>query len=324
MACVLITSPLPPIAAQILAKRGHICVSPHTPVRTAHDLKRSVIATGCDAMITILRDPVTQEVLETGRLRCVAQYAVGYDNIDVATARRLGIVVTHTPGVLTDATAEMALALMFATGRRIVESDRYVREGKFTGWEPLLLRGPGLTGKTLGIVGAGRIGRRLGDMARGIGMRVVFQSRSESPSIAAWATATGAERRELDALIAESDYLSLHTPLTPQTRHLIDARRIGLMKRDAILINTARGPIVDEAAMIAALQAGKIGGAGLDVFEREPEVPDALKQLDNVVLAPHTGSATIAARDAMAAMVAEDAARAMIGEAPIHPVPELA
>jgi glyoxylate reductase len=243
---------------------------------------------------------------------------VGFDNVDLAAAEARGIWVTNTPGVLTDATADLAFGLLLAAARRIPESERFLRAGRFDGWAPLLFRGADLFGATLGIVGLGRIGQAMARRARAFGMRIVYAGRRAVD--AEVERALEARRVELDELLATSDFVSLHCPLTPETRHLIDAGALARMKKGAILINTARGPIVDEAALVDALRSGHLAGAGLDVFEREPAVHPGLLELENVVLTPHTGSATMGTRRRMAELVCENLERALAGEAPPHPV----
>jgi glyoxylate reductase len=256
-----------------------------------------------DALVTLLTDRVDRSILEAGKgLRIVANVAVGVDNIDVATATRLGILVTNTPGVLTEATADLTWALILAVARRVVEGDALVRTGRFRGWDFDLLRGMELRGKTLGIVGAGRIGRAAARRARGFGMKVLSHSRSKGVG--------------LRTLLKNSDVVSLHVPLTPSTRHLIGAAELRLMKSTAILINTARGPIVDEKALIDALRRRRIAGAGLDVYGREPAVPAALRRLANVVLLPHLGSATVETRRRMLDMAVANVKAALAGRRP--------
>lgn len=235
------------------------------------------------ALVTLLTDRIDRKVLEAGkRLRIVANVAVGVDNIDVEAATRLGILVTNTPGVLTESTADLTWALILAVARRIVEGDAYLRAGRFRGWGFDLLRGMELRGKTLGVVGAGRIGTAVAARAKGFGMKVL--------------THKGVP---LARLLVESDVVSIHAPLTSSTHHLIGAKELRRMKPAAILINTARGPIVDEKALVSALKRGAIAGAGLDVYEREPRVERGLLKMKNVVLLPHLGSATDDSRRAM-------------------------
>lgn len=238
------------------------------------------------ALVTLLTDRIDRELLEAApNLRIVANVAVGVDNIDVEAATRLGVLVTNTPGVLTESTADLTWALILAVARRLVEGDRYLRARKYDGWDFDLLRGMEIRGKTLGVVGAGRIGRAVARRARGFGMNVLLHSRNRGVS--------------LGRLLKNSDVVSIHVPLSESTHHLIGVRELRRMKRTACLINTARGPIVDEKALTAALRSGRLAGAGLDVYEHEPKVTAGLLRLKNVVLLPHLGSATNEARRAM-------------------------
>ncbi|MCB9542054.1 MAG: D-glycerate dehydrogenase [Myxococcales bacterium] len=257
---------------------------------------------GCAGLISMPTDRIDAAVLDAGPLRVVAQHAVGLDNVDLDAARDRGVVVTNTPDVLTAATADLAMALLLAAARRVVEGDRLLRAGGFHGWRPLLLRGLDLDGARLGVVGLGRIGQAVAARARAFGMTVVHHGRRDGLPLA--------------ALLESCDVVSLHCPLTPATRHLIDAAALARMKPGAILVNTARGPVVDEAALVAALESGHLGGAALDVFEGEPAVHPGLLALDNVVLAPHIGSATVGARRRMAVKAAENLVAALTGATP--------
>jgi glyoxylate reductase len=269
-----------------------------------------------EAVVSMLSDRFDAEVFTAasgGPLKIVANYAVGYDNIDVVAAARAGIAVTNTPDVLTDATAEMSWALVFAAARRIVEGDALARSGRWSGWRPTQLVGTGISGKTVGIVGAGRIGRAFGRMGRGFGVKLVYWSRSRKPE---FETETDASFASLEDLLRRSDIVSIHLPGGPATRHLLSADRLALMKPSAVLVNTGRGAVIDEAALAAALKNGRIAAAGLDVYEQEPVIHPALFGLTNVVLAPHLGSATRESRTAMAARCARNIAAAFRGEPP--------
>ena len=270
---------------------------------------------GVDALISLMSDRVDEELLDAAGagLRVVANYAVGYDNIDVAACGRRGVVVTNTPDVLTDATADHAFALLLGVARRLLEGDDLVRSGGWTGWEPGQLLGRHVTGATLGIVGMGRIGAAVARRAAAFGMSVVYHNRRRSPEVEAL---TGARLVSLDELLRTSDFVTLHCPLTEETHHLIDAEALRSMKRTAVLVNTARGPVVDEEALAEALEAGELWGAGLDVFEREPLVTERLVRLPNVLLAPHTGSATVVARDGMARLCAQAVVTVLAGGIP--------
>lgn len=273
---------------------------------------------GADALITLVHDPVTEAVLRAGtRLKIVAQYGVGLDNIDRAAAAARGIVVTNTPNVLTDATADMTLALLLALARRIVEGDRLVRSGEFSGWGPELLLGSDLKGKTFGVLGPGRIGRAVARRARAFGMTVIACGRSprdeDDPD--------DPPRVSFDELLRRSDVVSIHLPLNDETRHLFNAATFAKMKPGSWLLNTSRGAIVDEAALARALTKGPLAGAGLDVYEKEPRVTPSLLRSDQVVLMPHAGSATHETRREMARMVVEDVRRVLSGEKPLRAVP---
>lgn len=264
-----------------------------------------------DAAISTLSDRIDATILsEATRLKIVANYAVGYDNIDVAIASRRGIVVTNTPDVLTDATADLTWALLLAVARRVVEGDRWMRSGTWPGWAPTQMLGTDVAGKTLGIVGMGRIGRAVAQRASGFRMPVVYTSRGAVPA------PTGAPpwtQFPIDEVLRRSDFVSLHVPLTDSTRHLIGARELASMKSSSILINTSRGAVVDEAALVGALRSGTIAGAGLDVYEREPSMEKGLAELTNVVLLPHLGSATRETRVRMGLICLENIAAVLSG-----------
>jgi glyoxylate reductase len=263
---------------------------------------------GRDGVITMLTDRVDDELLDAAgpNLRVVANYAVGYDNVDVEAATRRGVVVSNTPDVLTEATAELTLALMLAVVRRIAEGDRFIRAREEWVWAPTFMLGTSLRGRTLGIVGLGRIGSEVARLARAHAMNVVYTNRSGS-------TDSELERVTLEELLARADVVSLHCPLTPETHHLIGPAELRAMRRDAVLVNTTRGPVVDEEALAEAVRNGEIAGAALDVFEREPEVSESLLDLANVVLVPHLGSATDETREAMG-MLCVSALRAVLLE----------
>ena len=257
------------------------------------------------AMITMLSDPIDTDVIDNcPRLKVIANYAVGYNNIDLAAAKKKGIVVTNTPGVLTETTADLAWALIMAISRRVVEGDQLVRSRKWNGWTPTQLLGNDVFGKTLGIVGMGRIGQAVARRAKGFGMKVIYHSRH--PIKLENERALETMRLPLDELLTRSDFVSLHVPLTAETRHLIGRKQFSKMKKTSYLINTARGAVVDEAALVTALKKGAIAGAGLDVFEAEPKVHPGLLRLRNIVLLPHLGSASRETRIKMGEMVIEN------------------
>jgi len=245
---------------------------------------------------------------------------VGYNNIDVTEATKRGIIVTNTPGVLTDATADLAWGLLLAAARRIVESDKFTRAGKYESWSPTLLLGRSVAGKTLGIIGAGRIGRAVAKRSIGFDMKVLYHNRKRDPDLERELKARWVDK---ETLLKESDFISLHVPLTDETRHMIGRREFEVMKDTAVLVNTSRGPVVDEKALVEALRKKLIWAAGLDVYEREPEIEEGLKELDNVVLASHIGSATIEARTSMAMMAAQNIVSVLKGGKPITPVNEI-
>jgi glyoxylate reductase len=269
-----------------------------------------------DGLLCLLTDHIDAAMLARApRLRAIANRAVGYDNIDVAAAAARGIVVTNTPDVLTESCADLAFALVLAAARRVCEGDRLVRSGRWHGWSPDLLLGRDVHGATLGIVGLGRIGAAVARRARGFGMRVIYAQRR--PAVRPPAAVT---RVPLARLLAVADFVSLHVPLTPSTRHLIGARELARMKRGAVLVNTSRGPVVDEAALVRALASGTLAAAGLDVFENEPHVPRTLRALPNVVLTPHVASATTATRVRMDVLAARNLAAALAGRRPPNAV----
>jgi glyoxylate reductase len=275
---------------------------------------------GKDGLICHIVSAIDDEVLAAApTVKVVANVAVGYNNIDVEAARRRGVVVTNTPDVLTETTADFAWALLMASARRVVEADRFVRSGQWDRWLWDLLWGADVYGKTLGIVGFGRIGRAVARRALGFNMRVLYQDAVQADAAAE--RDLRASRVELETLLRESDFVSLHTPFLPETRHLMNARTLRLMKRSAILVNAARGPVVDEAALVRALQEGWIAGAGLDVFEEEPKVHPGLVPLTNVVLAPHIASASLDTRVAMATLAVRNCLAVLDGKTPLTPVP---
>jgi glyoxylate reductase len=313
-----VTNRIPDPAAERLREAGELRLDAREEAIPRGDLLELVA--GADAILTLLHDRVDEELLEAAglQLRCVANVAVGYDNIDLAAAAGRGVTVTNTPGVLDDATADLALGLILAATRRLAEGDRLVRSGREWSWGMSFMLGSGLQGKRLGIVGLGGIGRKVAQRARAFGMEIAYHSRRPAPPQVE--EALGAERLRLQELLATSDVVSLHTPLTAETRHLVGADELEAMKETAVLVNAARGPVVDEAALAAALAAGQIAAAGLDVYEHEPRVEPALLSLDNVVLVPHLGSATVETRTAMAELAARNAISVLSGQGPLTPV----
>lgn len=309
---ILVTARLPASALQMLREVGEVQVAEGgVDAGSLVDLAR-----GRAAIVCLLTDRIDARVMDAAGpgLRVVANVAVGYDNVDVSAARERGIIVTNTPGVLTESVAQFTWALLLAVTRRVVEGDRLVRRGAWAGWALDLLPGMELTGKQLGIVGAGRIGRAVAAKADVFGMRVVFTTRSAKDRV---------DNRpvvSIDELLVTSDVVSLHVPLTAETRHMINRRSLARMRRSAFLINTSRGPLVDEEALIWALEERLIAGAALDVYEREPDVPETLRRLEHVVLAPHIGSATRETRAAMADLAARNVAAVLAGHPAVNPV----
>ncbi len=300
---VVLTADYPAIARDLLAGEFDVIEHPAEQARSEDDI--ITLLAEADAAITLLSDPLTRRVLESNpNLRMVANYAVGYNNVDIDAARDLNIMITNTPGVLTEATADLTMALILAVTRRLVEGDAEVRRTGACIWEPLHLLGAGLQGKRLGIIGMGRIGNAVAHRARAFGMDVIGVRRGQS----------------IDDALATSDILSIHAPLTRETHHMINAAALAKMKPGAYLVNTSRGRLVDEAALCDALASEHLRGAALDVYEREPAVNARLLTMRNVVLAPHIGSATEEARTAMARIAATDVRRFLRGETPLHVV----
>jgi glyoxylate reductase len=275
---------------------------------------------GKDGAVCVLMDRLDGEAFDAGRpsLKIAANIAVGYDNIDVAAARARGVIVTNTPDVLTEATADLAIGLILDVTRRISEGDRLVRAGRWSGWSLDFMLGAELRGRQLGVIGYGRIGRATARRARAFGMRIAYVPFAGAPSLDS--PDDDALALPLEDLLATSDIVTLHVPLSPATRHLIGAPELARMKRTAFLVNTARGPVVDEGALAAALRSGAIAGAALDVYEREPLVHPDLLSLENVVLAPHLGSATVETRTEMAMLAARNVVEVLQGRPPLTPI----
>jgi len=309
---ILATARLPGAAMSMLADIADLDI-----VSAADANEFRAAAAGRSALLTLVTDRVDAALLDAAgpSLKIVANVAVGYDNIDLAAARARGIVTTHTPGVLTNAVAEFTWALILGITRRLGEGERQVRAGRWKGWAIDGFLGMELSGKQLGIIGAGRIGRAVAEKAHAFGMRTVFAEVGATGTIDEHPVVT------IDELFRTSDVVSLHTPLTPGTRHLINATSLATMKRTAYLINTARGPVIDEAALVDALRSSVIAGAALDVFEREPVVHPGLFELENVMLIPHAGSATFETRGAMAELAARNVIAVLSGQVPITAIP---
>ena len=310
---VFVTRRIPEAGLDLLRRAGvELEVFPEDRPVTREELLHGV--KGKEGLLCLLTDRIDQEVMDAAPgLKVISLYAVGYDKVDLEEAARRGILVTNTPGVLTDATAELAWALLFAAARRVVEADRFFRSGEWTGWGPMQFLGRGISGRTLGVVGAGRIGTSFAKKSKGFEMKVLYVHPRPNPVLE---EDLGARRVSLEEVLRESDFLSLHVPLTERTRHLIGAKQLALMKPTSILVNTSRGPVVDETALVEALRAGRPGAAGLDVFENEPLPAPGLTELPNLVCLPHLGSATVETRTRMALMAAENLLAGLKGEVP--------
>jgi glyoxylate reductase len=310
-----VTRVIPQPGIDLLRQHADVTVNDGDVPLSHEELCRK--ASSFDALVTLLTDTVDVEVLQagSGKLKIVANVAVGYDNIDVPAATESGILVSNTPGVLTDTTADFAWTLLMGIARRIAEGDNFLRSGQFHGWGIMMLLGGDVHGKTLGLAGFGRIGQAMARRAQGFDMKVLFYDPliGEASEVAA---KLHARQVDLDTLLAQSDFLSLHTLLTPETRHLIGRAELTKMKSSAFLINTSRGPVVDEAALASALKSNVIRGAALDVFEREPDVDPELLECQNALLTPHIASATVETRTRMATMAAENVIAAFAGEKP--------
>ena len=308
---VYITQPIPEPGPSLLASAFDVEMKPDDGPSPPDELASAV--RGRDAVLCILNDRIDSAVLEAARgCRVFANMAVGYNNVDVAAATRLGILITNTPGVLTESTADLAWTLILGVARRAAEGDAVMRAGRFPGWGPSYMLGGDVTGATLGLIGPGRIAQAVARRAQGFAMRVLYHGRRPSPEL----DALGATAATLDALLTHSDFVSLHVPLGDETKHLIDAKALARMKPTAYLINTARGPVVEEKALVAALKSGAIAGAGLDVYEDEPRMAVGLADCPNTMLLPHLGSATRATRASMSRMAAQNVLEALAGRRP--------
>ena len=309
---VFVTRPIPENGLKLLKEKFEVVVGSNQILPKGELIQK---AKGFDAIITLLTDKIDGEVLDGlgKQLKIVANYAVGFDNIDLPAAKQRNIYVTNTPGILTEAVAEHTFALILAVSRKIVASDKFVREGHYTQWEPMLLLGKQLWQQTIGIVGLGRIGSYVARISTGFRMRIIYYDIKRNSE---FESSFNASFKELPELLKEADIVSIHVPLSEETKHLIGSEQLSLMKKDAILVNTSRGSVVDEAALVKALSEKKIYGAGLDVFENEPRLSPGLTELDNVILTPHTASATIEAREAMSEIAAKNVIEALEGKTP--------
>lgn len=313
---VFVTRPIPEPGLLMLRAHCRVTLRESRKIPTREEIIAGI--RDKDAILCLLTDPIDRAVIDAAgpRLKVISNYAVGFDNIDVAYATAQGIVVTNTPGVLTETTADLAWALLMAAARRIVEADRFTRAGRYDGWDPMLFLGWDVHGKTLGIVGLGRIGQAVARRARGFQMRVLYYDAYRPP--AEVERDLGVTYVPFDTLIQEADFISVHTPLTPETRHMFNAEVFRRMKPTAILVNTSRGPVIDEAALVEALRERRIAYAALDVFEHEPALTPGLAELDNVVLVPHIGSASLETRAKMAELAAANVLAVMNGQRPPH------
>ena len=309
---VLLMHPILDPGPAILAEAAEVLAYPAEQPLDEASIRRA--AEGCVGIVSQLMDPIRETVLSTPGLKIVSNVAVGFDNIDVPTATAHKVMVTNTPGVLDDATADFAFTLLMAAARRVVEADSFTRQGRFRGWAIDMMLGADVHGATLGLIGVGRIGRGVAHRAKGFNMRVLYYDPQPLPPDAE--RELGATRVDLGRLLAESDFVSVHVPLTQETHHMLSTPQFGQMKRSAIIINTSRGPVIDEAALVEALNARKIAGVAMDVYEREPAVHPGLIPMPNVVLAPHIASATVRTRSEMSAMAARNMATAVRGGRP--------
>jgi len=311
---VFVTRQIPEKGIKLLKDKGHqVEIGPEGKIEKEELLEK---VKGVDAILSVLTEKIDGEVMDAAgkQLKIVANYAVGYNNIEVEEAKKRNVLVTNTPGVLTDAVSDHAVGLLFAIAQKIVQADKYTKAGKYKAWGPELFLGGDISGKTLGIVGFGRIGFAVAErMSKGFNMKIVYHDIKRNEELE---QKIGAEYRELDDLLKEADFVSLHTALTKETTHLINKEKLEMMKPSAYLINTSRGPVVDEKALIEVLKEKKIAGAALDVFEKEPELMPGLVELDNIVLTPHIASATKETRDKMSEMAANNIIAALGGQTP--------
>ena len=309
---VFVTRNIPGTGIALLKKKFQVRVAPQKGVISRKELLKGV--KWCDALLCLLTDKINEEVYAANpKLKIVAQYAVGHDNIDTKAATKHKVFVSNTPGVLSGSVAEHAITMMMALGKRLHECDEYVRAGKYKGWDPWLLLGQLFNGRTIGIVGVGRIGTILAKFAHALDMHIIYSDVRANDEVE---RQYGGQKVELDTLLKHADVVSIHVPLLPSTHHLINAKKLKLMKKTAILVNTSRGPVVDEKALVSALKKKQLYGAGLDVYEFEPNQAPGLRKLPNVVLSPHTASATEEARDAMSILAAKNIIAALSGHVP--------
>ncbi|MBI2063637.1 MAG: D-glycerate dehydrogenase [Candidatus Yanofskybacteria bacterium] len=318
MAKIFITRPIPEAGSKMLRDKGYeVVVNEAARERAAAQEEMLAGIVGSDVLLSVLTDKITAEIMDAGlpTLKIIANYAVGFDNVDIEAAKQRGIMVTNTPGVLTDTVAEHTFALILAIAHRIAEADRFSRAGKYHAWGPELLLGSDVSGKTLGVLGLGRIGSRVAyHAAKGFGMKVLYYDPKQNPDFEKEYGAVYVAN--IDDLLPQCDFVSIHVPLLDSTRHLFNEERFKKMKPSAYLINTSRGPIIDEKALALSLSKGLIRGAAIDVFENEPDITPELKELDNIIMTPHIASATQETRDKMAELAATNIIEALEGRTP--------
>jgi glyoxylate reductase len=309
---IFVTRKIPKVGLELLKEKHEIEIFSHDRIPKKEEIIQGL--KGKDGLLCLLSDPIDEDVINSEiQLKMIASYAVGYDNIDLAAASKRKIPVSNTPGVLTNATSEMAWALLFSVARRIVEADKFTRAGKYYGWGPMLMLGQDVANKTLGIIGAGRIGTAVAEKSQGFNMKVLYFSKHKNEKLD---KELNAKKVDLPTLLKQSDFVSIHVPLSDETFHLIGEKELKMMNENAVLVNTSRGPVIDEKTLVKALKNKWIFGAGLDVYENEPDIYDELLELDNVILQPHSASATFDSRSKMAIIAAENMIAGLKGEIP--------
>jgi glyoxylate reductase len=310
---VYITRRIPDEAIELLEEHFDVEINPEDRVLLREELLEKV--KGKDAVLCLITDNIDKEVFEAAGEQCkiFANYGVGYNNIDIVAATQSNVVITNTPGVLDDATADLAWALLMAVSRRIVPADKFTRNGAFQAWDPMMFLGRDITGKTLGLVGAGRIGSNFAKKAKAFDMKILYTSLKQNPKIE---SELGAIYVDKETLLKEADFVSLHVPLLPSTTHYISEKEFSIMKKTAVIVNTSRGPVIDEKALVKALKQGEIWGAGLDVYEQEPDIEPELLDMYNVVIVPHIASATMETRTNMGLIAARNIIKVLKGEKP--------
>lgn len=311
---VFVTRPIPDPGIPLLQQECEVNLRSSSVIPSREEILAGVV--NIDALLCLLTDRIDRDIIDAAgpKLKIISNYAVGFDNIDVQAATERGILVTNTPGVLTETTADLAWALLMCAARRIVEADRFTRSGRFRGWDPMMFLGHDVFGKTLGIVGLGRIGHAIARRAKGFSMRILYYDAFRIPTDQE--EALGVQYTPFNQLVAEADFITIHTPLVPETRHLFNEETFNRMKPTAILVNTARGPIIKEADLVKALRDRRIAYAALDVFEHEPDLSQGLAELDNVILVPHIGSASHETRARMAEIAVRNILVFIHGEKP--------